>query len=132
MLLIEVIPNLDQGCIIYFSLINDENSSKARKNIFFHYTFEYSSIDDLLDCCITLFEKFGFKICKSSLHKNKNSKKYYLTLTVIEDKNKEIISFLKEFSMFLSKERYIQYYINEHFELIIKNNALEVLYNNFK
>lgn len=132
MLLIEVIPNLDQGCIIYFSLMNDENSSKTRKNIFFYYTFEYSLIDDLLDCCITLFEKFGFKICKSSLHKNKNSKKYYLTLTVIEDKNKEIISFLKEFSIFFSKERYMQYYINEHFELIIKNNALEVLYNNFK
>ncbi len=132
MLLIEVIPNLDQGCIIYFSLINNENSSKSKKNTFLNYTFEYSSIDDLLDCCITLFEKFGFKIFKSSLHKNKNSKKYYLTLTVTEDKNKEIINFLKEFSIFLSKESSVQYYINEHFKPIIKNNALEVLYNNFK
>ena len=132
MLLIEVIPNLDQGCIIYFSLINNEDSSKSKKNIFLNYTFEYSSIDDLLDCCITLFEKFGFKIFKSSLHKNKNSKKYYLTLTVTEDKNKEIINFLKEVSIFLSKESYVQYYINEHFKPIIKNNALEVLYNNFK
>ncbi len=132
-LLIEVLPYKENGCIIYFSSIkNYKNHSQLKKSIFKKYSFEYSNIEDLIISSTLLFEKHGYKIFKSSLYTNKKSKKYFLTISVISPEDNEIITLLEEFAQQKIKGPIFQSLIDEHFKLIIKDNAIEVIYNNFK
>lgn len=132
-LLIEILPHKENGCIIYFSSIqNYKNHFQLKKSIFRKYSFEYLNIEDLIISSILLFERHGYKIFKSSLYINKKSKKYFLTLSIISSEDKEIISLLKEFAKQKIKGPLFQSLIDEHYKIIIKNNAIEVIYNNFK
>ena len=132
-MLVEVFENNKGGCVIYFSLIKDKNINEmSNNNIFGNYSFEYQNLDILIDSSIKLFELFGHKIFKSSLYFDKKSKKYFLTLITMNSKDDDIISFLKEYSFFKSNENDYQMFIDEHFHLITKDNAIEVLYNNFQ
>ena len=132
-MLVEVFENNKGGCVIYFSLIKYKNINEmSNNNIFGNYSFEYQNLDILIDSSIKLFELFGHKIFKSSLYFDKKSKKYFLTLITMNSRDDDIISFLKEYSFFKSNEKDYQMFIDEHFHLITKDNAIEVLYNNFQ
>ena len=131
-MLVEIFENNKDGCVIYFSLIKNKNINETNNNIFGNYSFEYNNLDILIDSSIKLFELFGHKIFKSSLYFDKTSKKYFLTLITINSEAEDIISFLKEYSFLKSNEKDCQLFIDEYFNLIIKDNAIEVLYNNFQ
>ncbi|MBP0979156.1 MAG: adaptor protein MecA [Oscillospiraceae bacterium] len=132
-LLIEVFETKENGCVIYFSPMSNKNlDNKSNNYILGTYSFEYLNLDYLIDSVIKLFETFGYKIFKSSLYIDKTSKKYFLTLVTIDPKSEDIIAFLKEFSTLRSTTKLFQIFIDEHYKAIIKNNAIEILYNNFK
>lgn len=132
-LLIEISSLKENGCIIYFSQVNTQDFKfRFNKHIFGNFSFEYFNIDYLIDSSIRLFETFSHKIFQSSLYIDKDTNKYFLTLITIDSDSDDIISFLKEFSVLKSQTKSFQIFIDEHYNSIIKNNAIEVLYNNFK
>lgn len=129
-LLIEVFPSKENGCIIYFSKINNK-IKKKQNSILKYYVFEYSNLDNLIMSATRLFKIHGHKILKSSLYTDLKTKKYFLLITVLGDENKDIVSLLKEFALLKSQEKLFHLIIDEHCKNIIKDNALETIYNYF-
>jgi len=140
LLLIEIFPEENDGCIIYFSSIKNnekrdqkfsKNFKKISKELFGSYLFEYNDIEDLIKSSVLLFKLHGHKIYKSSLYKNEENNKHYLSITTIDPQNEHIMLLMKEFSEMKNKGLLHQLSIDEHSDIIIKDNALEILYKYF-
>lgn len=130
-LMIDVFPDKEEGCIIYLTLIDNEklfDKSQGYETI----TFEFKNIENVIEGVINFFERYGPKIYKSWLYKDNATQRYFLILSVIGVSDKKMINFLKEFSTLKSKKGWFKVFIDEHYDLIIKDKAIQTIYNNFR
>lgn len=142
LLLIEVFPDNDDGCIIYFSLLQDtdrknnsynqdeKNVIKPNNAVLGSCSFQFDNIETLINSCIRLFKIYGFRIHKSSLYKMNTH--YILSITTIDINDYKLIKMLKEYASLRSIDSLYQSFLDEHGILIIKDNAIDLIYKYFK
>lgn len=89
--------------------------------------YQFNALDDAIKIASKLLD---FSIDSSSLYRDESENKYYLSLltSVIDRTSLKVIrGILSEFATPIQAKRSILSYYDEHFNLIIKDKALEVL-----
>lgn len=137
--LIEVFPTSSGGCILKFTsdpLPFQTEQNNKRKNLRLKslkeknnpYIFCFKDFENLLLVVETLYKKQATQNYISSLLKFKN--KYFLKIIIPTYDIKTGI-FISEFSEYSSKGIIAESLLTEYTNLIVENNAIEVLGNYF-
>ena len=110
--------------------VDVNNNSNPNKNGEIVKIFAFGSIDKAADAC----KHIKTDVCDSILYKNEKNKIYYLVLTLPSHSDKEfldnfnkICNTLAEYGEKIAGLEYNLAYYSEHYQVIIKENAVEKL-----
>lgn len=124
---IEAFPTGEKGCILYLNIINKktiENTSNLKINR--PLIVKFKQIQDFENMCKTLTKKnYIKKILKNTLLKINN-----YSILIIYSHNKQLIKILPilfEYGSIIGYGELNKKIIEEHCQLIIKNNAIETI-----
>lgn len=133
-LFIEVFPDLQGGCVMYINIANKQ--CKIKKEILPHsenlttiletpIIFKFENLDNLSQVCKKLSEQYSHIILKSSLYSEKNN--YFLLIYTYNKVDSKIIFLSSEYGLFFGKGDIKAALVKEHFEQIIKKDAIQNL-----
>ncbi len=127
-LFIEVFPDVDGGCIFYFTLLTGEKKKGNEKNILINpFIFEFDNINCLSSVVCVLFLQYSHRIYKSSLYLIND--RYRLVVYPLSRFDDSLITLAKEYKSFVSDTPISKAYTIEHGKLLIERNAVDVLYS---
>lgn len=113
--------------------LNNESSPQkleSEENNFNFPTLLIYRFDNLDNATAVAPKLFSFPIENSSLYRNPNDQKYYLSIisSSIDHTNLKLVrGILSEYADLIPSRRSSLSYFDEHYEIIIKDKALEVL-----
>lgn len=129
-LFIEVYPSEHDGCVLYFTALRTTaGRAFASKTGLEPVLFEFDDADVLIDCACKVFERYSHRIYKSSLYRYQN--KYRLIIYPLDYSDRLSIYFLSEFATKIGESELMAAFTEEHAQMIVQDNALDVLSDAF-
>lgn len=130
-LFIEVYPEDDGGCVIYFTALNDLSGGIAgsKTGIYGPVVFEFSDLNILITVSCRLFDLYCHRIYKSSIYKL--GEIYYLLIFPLDKIDSLAYSFVSEYGKKTGEGHILSAYIEEHGSCIVQDVALETMSSYF-
>lgn len=128
---VEVYRNINDTISIYFTRLDSDvfyepkKRYKVKQGLFSPFIAEFSDINEMIKCCVSLYKNYCHRILKSSVYKLKN--KYYLILFPLDRNDKNIAMLFNEFLCKTHRGEILSAYINEHGMPIIKKDAIDII-----
>lgn len=131
-ILVETFRAKNGGCIFYISANLDiiayaKPISKNSSGFNTPLIFEFSNFDNLCSACKHLYKMYNHIILKSNLFVNNQN--YVLTLYTYFKQDDKIINLATEYGEYFGQGDLKNALIAEHSDIIIKNNAIEFMFN---
>lgn len=122
--IVEILPDGGDGCIIYFTAVHGLKLSPEGAGIE-PVVFEFQSAFDLADALGELYTRYSHRIYKSSLFESND--KYILVVRCLDYTDKQSESFILEFAEKIGSGEVLAAYIGEHCCLIFEDNAIDII-----
>lgn len=126
-LFVEAYPHDNEGCVIYFTMLDNEDDSgtKSKKTIYPSVVFMFDDADVLIDCTTRLFEQYCHRIYKSSLYYFKE--RFHLVVYPFDRSDDRTTAFISEYAKRVGEGELYTVMLKEHGELIVEDNAVDRL-----
>ena len=127
-MLIEALPKPSGGCVIYFTVLDDEIRSAGQRNVYqikkeYILSYEFENIESLTSCAEAV-NSFGEAPPKSSLYECDG--KYRLIVSA-ENRHKRLKLLFSEFCSAGSGSNLSAEFTKEHWRLLAEDNAIQLL-----
>lgn len=125
-LFVEAYPHDNEGCVIYFTMLDNENEDNKKKNTFYpSVVFKFENADVLIDCTFRLFEQYCHRIYKSSLYYFEGS--FHLVVYPFDHSDDRTSAFISEYAQKVGEGELYVVWLKEHADLILEDNAVDQL-----
>ena len=118
-LYIEVYPHQEGGCVIYYTRLSGGLSGPAP------YVFAFDDPTTLMRACALVWEKCAARILSSSLYGKGLA--YRLVIHPLDTADNLSVSLLSEYGALIGQGEVLLAHIDEHWQLLTAQNALELL-----
>ncbi len=120
---VEIFEEFTGGCVVYITKKETyKKSDKNNSHLMFNVMFQTDSVKDLIDLSSSLKNGIGIIIKSSILYYSDNI--YRLLISFPKSYLKQASKTLKKIKCYSSNDRLIIEQTKEHYDLLIKSNAL--------
>jgi negative regulator of genetic competence, sporulation and motility len=123
-IIVEILPDENDGCILSFTAVHGLRTTPDGCEIE-PVIYGFDSAYDMVRGVTELYNRYGHRIYKSSLYIGANG--FLLTIRALDYSNRQSGRFLEEYAQITGKGEVYAAYIEEHSELLIEDNAVDVL-----
>lgn len=126
---IEVYPNEEGGCTIYFSDIDEDEKEpkrwRVRRRVTSPVVYAFDDIDILISGSVKLFHRCSHRIRKSALYRIGES--WRLVIYPLDVLENITLSFLDEYAPRCGEGELAAVWLEEHAEKVLTENAVDLL-----
>lgn len=124
-LLVELYPTKSGGCIVVFSIV-----AKAKTEVFTMNFFEFQDSLTLIDCCISVFDRYSNLIFKSKLYKYQEV--FFLGISTLDGESSPATVLMNEYATMLPCSTLNCACADEHMQIILEQDAIDTIYSAVK
>jgi len=126
-LIAQILPGEDGGCVVYFTIMRGLRITSGGFTIE-PVVFAFRSALGMVRAVRDLYRSYGQRIYKSSLYTNGGG--YHLMVRTLDYENRQSARFLEEYAHRVGSGEMLAAYIDEHYELLIDGNAIDIIGRN--
>ncbi|MEM1485411.1 adaptor protein MecA [Oscillospiraceae bacterium PP1C4] len=124
---IEVYPNEQGGCTVYFSDLSTQSSGRwrVRRHVASPVIYAFDDVDTLITGSVKLFRSCSHRIRKSMLYRM--GKSWRLVIYPLDIVENITLSFLDEYAPRCGEGELAAVWLDEHGEQVLTENAVDLL-----
>ena len=126
-ILVEMLPDENGGCVLCFTAVHGLRITPGGCEIE-PVVYAFRSACDMVRGVAQLYARYAHRIYKSSLYAGK--KGFRLVVRALDYNDRQSGRFLQEYAHVIGSGEVFAAYIDEHFDLIIEDNAVDVIGRN--